>query len=720
MGKKLIMSVALLYFSTAALAMDAEDLLFMEFPNVVTVSKKTEKMSEAPATIYVVTKKQIKERNYSNLKDILRDAPGMETLEYYWSEQGTLVPVRGVAGNNKIVVLINGTRVNPPGGEAMMFRSDMSVRNAEQVEIVYGPGSTLYGQDAISAVINIISQSPVEGARQEIGFSVGNNCAKELWVSAKKQVCGNRIAAHLQYYESALTDIRQQYPQYYADYERTAAPLGKGTDYKRWDIGTGFFFRFENDANSLQLIQRLSSRSSSEDFPPNFARINEAKWSDQSTIVEVRNSGKCLERLQLETILTFNRYEIMPDTKYVWQNTSSSWEMQDDKYGVGFSGVLEERVDILVNDNVSVMTGLSAGNYDIVPKATIPGGAERSQDLTNQGGTFEYYTGLTAGGAIDTATKVTVSRVSDVKYQVFGAFIEGKVQLTEGLKTILGFRADKDTRNPAKTPLSPRIAGVYEFNTNLVAKYIFTQAFVSPAPYYAYNVFRNTTQQSIANPSLEPETATSHEVNVVYSKGKAMLGCSLFQNKQENLIVSGDNQIPGVNIVSNAVYVDPADPSKQVLLVRAGNSGKSMATGIDLTSKFKVAESVSAWCSYSYVWFETESGTGVVSPMVNLSRHNLRLGSTYDMSKKLSCTASLLAKSKAENPGPGMTDAEKELWKDPFELDLAAVYKVTNEIECFANFTNLTNSKYIMTALQSDAYPVEGMTVSVGARYLFD
>ena len=65
------------------------------------------------------------------------------------------VTVRGVVGNNKIIVLVNGMRVNPPGGDPLGIRSDFSVREAEQIEVIYGPGSTLYGQDAISAVINV-------------------------------------------------------------------------------------------------------------------------------------------------------------------------------------------------------------------------------------------------------------------------------------------------------------------------------------------------------------------------------------------------------------------------------------------------------------------------------------------------------------------------------------------------------------------------------------
>ena len=90
-------------------------------PNITTASRILERATEAPATVYVVTGGDIRARGYSTLADVLRDLPGMEVIEQYYSEQGTLVPVRGVVGNNKIVLLVNGMRVNPPGGEELMI-----------------------------------------------------------------------------------------------------------------------------------------------------------------------------------------------------------------------------------------------------------------------------------------------------------------------------------------------------------------------------------------------------------------------------------------------------------------------------------------------------------------------------------------------------------------------------------------------------------------------
>ena len=166
--------------------MSLEELMNVEVATVTTASKQRRRPPTLPPPSIVVTAHDIKLRGYSNLKDVFRDLPGMETTENYFSEIGTLVPVRGIVGNNKIVVLVNGMRVNPPGGEFFPFRSDFSVRDVEQIEVIYGPGSTLYGQDAISAVINVKTKEPSEGQLGEVGVDGGLYNEREGWISFGK------------------------------------------------------------------------------------------------------------------------------------------------------------------------------------------------------------------------------------------------------------------------------------------------------------------------------------------------------------------------------------------------------------------------------------------------------------------------------------------------------------------------------------------------------
>lgn len=202
-----------------------EELLDVKVATVVTASKHEQKATEAPATVIVITRSDIRLRGYRFLTDVLRDLPGMETIETYFSEFGTLVPVRGVAGNNKIVVLLNGVRVNPPGGESMMFRSDFSLLEAEQIEIIYGPGSTLYGQDAISAVINVITRKPDDTLLDATG-AAGVPLRGEGAVSLHHKVGSGSVLAALSYENARLSDLTSQYPDEWPGTTRWPRPKG--------------------------------------------------------------------------------------------------------------------------------------------------------------------------------------------------------------------------------------------------------------------------------------------------------------------------------------------------------------------------------------------------------------------------------------------------------------------------------------------------------------
>lgn len=238
-------------------SMSLEELL--QVPVVVTASRQDEAVTDAPATTVVITREEIRLRGYAFLKDVLRDPPGMETQQYFNSQIGTRVPVRGQLGNHKIIVLVNGMRVNPPGGENMMFRSDISVRDADQIEVVYGPGSTLYGQDAISAVINIITRqastentkvskldardrflTPMDMSRRLLTFGMefGYPTQKEVWSAINLRFGDARLYGSVHYLDKSLTDLSSAYPDLWNSNATSAAPRGGEPTYLAGQIPT--------------------------------------------------------------------------------------------------------------------------------------------------------------------------------------------------------------------------------------------------------------------------------------------------------------------------------------------------------------------------------------------------------------------------------------------------------------------------------------------------
>ena len=683
----------------------------VEIAMVTTASKKSEKTTAAPATVIVISARDIKLRGYSTLKDVLRDLPGMETTENFFSEIGTLVPVRGIVGNNKIVVLVNGMRVNPPGGENFSFRSDFSVRNAEQIEVIYGPGSTLYGQDAISAVINVKTQRAPEMPEGEVGLEGGSQNTREGWAYAgtrfgnKKQ---NSATAYVFGHDSDLTRLDKAFPAWWQEYQNIANQNnGVGAIPNRQDYGFNGFARVEGKNASLQFWQRNSRRSSSEGgYPQGYLDV--AKWEDTSRVMEGRHTLRLSGKASLDSNLSINEYDIDPRTRYVFPvDPNQQWFLNDFKYGRGRGINLEETLRAELKPNLSLLAGIVASDSDIIPKATVPGGA-RPGDVVAQGGTFTYFTRDAVGNLV----RNEIPRVVRSKYQSYGAYLEMGWQASRSLKTTFGARFDRDSRFN-NTPFSPRVAAVYDFNDRVKMKYVFTRAYVAPAPYFANATYDNGTLLATANPNLQPETANSHEVNLSYTKENLSLGASVYRGKQGNLILISDRALPQ-NIIGTVFVMDANGNLQPRTLVQSANGGDSRNIGVDFYGRATFGR-VSTWFSYSHVDFKATTN-GATTGLAGISAHNLRLGGTYAVTPKIFVTPSLVWRSTPRNVMPNNLSNELN---SPYEINLHAGYSVGKNTEVFADVRNLTNHKYALGNIIGEAAPQELRRAQIGIRHSF-
>ncbi len=153
------------------MSMSLEELLNIE---VITASKKTQEINFAPADITVITEEMIKERGYKDLKDIFRDLPGFDISENVEGEVRTLVINRGILGNNKIMVLRDGKKLNVTTGERFVYGNNIPLFNVSRIEVIYGPSSAMYGADAYSGVINLITKKANEIDGVDIDFFCRN------------------------------------------------------------------------------------------------------------------------------------------------------------------------------------------------------------------------------------------------------------------------------------------------------------------------------------------------------------------------------------------------------------------------------------------------------------------------------------------------------------------------------------------------------------------
>ena len=160
----------------ATSAVREEYALFAAEEVITAAAKHEQKMIEAPSAVSVISREEIQAMGLTSLADILRIVPGIEVYEI--SPGYPVVGFRGQTSENNdlVVVLLDGREVNNPALGATFYSSlPVSPSEIERIEIIRGPGSSLYGANAFAGVINIITQSEKAADRIVSGYAGGGN-----------------------------------------------------------------------------------------------------------------------------------------------------------------------------------------------------------------------------------------------------------------------------------------------------------------------------------------------------------------------------------------------------------------------------------------------------------------------------------------------------------------------------------------------------------------
>lgn len=123
---------------------------------VVTADRKQQTLLQSPSSVAVVTRSQIEARKSFDLADAVRLLPGVSVAQSGTFGKSASIFLRGTNSNHALV-LVDGVRANSPQ-DGRFDIGQIPVENVEQIEIVRGPSSALYGSDAIGGVINIITR----------------------------------------------------------------------------------------------------------------------------------------------------------------------------------------------------------------------------------------------------------------------------------------------------------------------------------------------------------------------------------------------------------------------------------------------------------------------------------------------------------------------------------------------------------------------------------
>lgn len=162
-------------------------------PIVVTATRIEEKVSEQASSVSVVTREEIELKSPTVAGDVLQGIPGVDVQRSGAPGNLENIKIRGGKGTHTLI-MIDGFPVNSPSGGEFDI-SSLPVNGFEQVEVVRGAQSALYGSNAMSGVVNFLPRKPQEGKSAAVGLAGGS--FETLNWNGYAQGKGKKGSAHL-------------------------------------------------------------------------------------------------------------------------------------------------------------------------------------------------------------------------------------------------------------------------------------------------------------------------------------------------------------------------------------------------------------------------------------------------------------------------------------------------------------------------------------------
>ena len=689
----------------SVLEMSLEELLSLE---VTSASKIAEKSSDAPATIHVITDNQIQIRGYSNLEDVLMDIPGIEIQRKASVEYSNYFTIRGVDGSEKFIIMMDGMRINSPTGTPLAIVYNYPITHVRQIEIVMGPASALYGVDAFTGVINIITKKGTEVNGVVVSGSYGNyqTTNNSFMAGAGNEdisfvLTGNFYYSAEPFFPDLYQDQYSWYNQHYKtdgemltspwdntivtlpveEYETPTTSYAVHAKLNVKDFEVGYFRNFESHSSSISTLPEYTVYSKDASF----------KFMVESFYSTYNYQSKN-EKWRLLTTLSHSRDEINPASLYI--NTYTSY-FPGYKYAFNRSLKIEEQFTYLFSEESSLIAGISYEDITALPKTgDMPVDFDRTLAADFQG---IYYLGTNIYD--QNGNDLTIPQdFYYLQYQNLGTFIQWRTLLSKKLSLTLGGRFDFNTRY--KTTLNPRAGLVYTPSDKLKVKVLYGKAYLAPSPYRQYQHYGSfrpaidsvsggiSGLQSdfwrLPGEDLESQKITAYEIGFSY----------IFNS---NLILTLNGFFNDVeDILSSESYTGQTFKGIPVSIIeRPVNRGTASTYGgtarIDFKKKWG-AFTLNSFLAYSFVDGEIDgrqipfTARNTVKAIVDLNFRRISgsIGYLY----------------RSESFHRSLQDASGNLLSsDPYGvINLSARYLIADrerfETECFVKITNLFNSEY--------------------------
>jgi outer membrane cobalamin receptor len=539
---------------------------------VVSASGYLQTTSEAPATISVISAKQIEERGYEQLEDALRDIPGIDMIHIN-GYAPTLIYFRGMYGaeNLRALLMIDGVVENNILGSNDMAGPAYSLHNVERIEIIWGPVSALYGANAFGGVINIITKKggDINGLTLSQGFGSFNTSFEKINLGVKKSKFELAVSGTL--YSTDGPKFTNRDPEYSASYVDKAYSINGVLSYYGKNSKTTLGYR------DYRTPMGWGTYANS---PTSYLGLPSQGYDNKGILGvlqrDVRGERSGLDDSYLRTVFVEHVFKASEKLNFLGRFVYRETGTAEDSY-----------IYVTVDGNRLIRTGVASysnrvfgevsANYAPAENHRITAGLDFYQDNVEAGARASTFNNtdiyfLDGRDTLVNLYSTYLPRVFNIRNN-FGSYLQYVLNTRLLGKTNFTAGARYDHNSYFGDRVSPRLTVVNQPSEKLTFKLQFGTAFRAPTNLEIYQTPPGSGFQ------LKEEKIRTYEANAIYSpNGNLRFQLNGFRNELTDVIVLGN--------------LSGLDPNK--------NPGVVDINGVEAVADMVLTKDVSSFANFTY------------------------------------------------------------------------------------------------------------------------
>ncbi len=587
--------------------LSAEAIWFGYHDEVTIATRHETPVGKAPSIVTVITAEEIKNMGYRTLTEILRIVPGFEILKK--ADFGSVVPaVRGLESSNRVRLMLNGHLVsNQVRGIAFDNFDDFPVENIKKIEIIRGPGSAMYGENAFTAVINIITKDAqdIDGVRMSSGYGSFDTYEENVVFGETYGKVGVSGMVHYRQtsgFDGAIeSDTQTIIDNAISPFGFPAASLAPG---KASDGRQEYNMNLKVTYQDLWFQGWYSNKRWEPFVGPQFAVTNGSVIEGDYVFGEVGYKKTFEEQLTIKPRVYYDQFDLDNFIKSLPDGTTIPWDTNGD----GVSDKLYTYPDGFIGDGKLIQRIAGAEipfEYELFDGNILTLGLEYR--LINQSNVrflsnFDPETFEPLDSVQDFSD--TFPWIKETTRRIWSGYLQDTWDVTETVNLTLGVRHDQYSDFGDAT--SPRAGLTWAFVKNASFKLLYGEAFRAPS---FVEMFTTNQPALQGNPDLDPETIRTYEAGLNYQFNKHVTSSiNFFQNEISDLITL--RTLPTTQNTS-----------------RYENFGDAHVQGIETETKVDIAKGNYVFMNYTFQNPEDDDGDDL--PFVAKQKGNFGVNVHY-------------------------------------------------------------------------------------------